>query len=364
MSKPRVGIVVTELGIPSEVWILRQCQEFTQIEPVILCWTIRDGFTPPPGLEIRQFAQPFEPPRTLARRVGARLGMLSATLPNAKRRKEIAETIREAQVEALLCHFAWSGLTISAAVGGALPIVWQVHGRDVSAKMRDRSYRRAIRKALPQVDHVVTVGTFQVDLLRPLGLSERHSVIPCGAPLDLFAARPQPLRGPEDSLRFISVGRTSAEKGVLETLDAFERVAAERSDVEIVFIGDGPLRSALEKAVSLSPVRNRIRLVGVASQSVVADELAAAHVFVQHSRSVNGWIEGFGVTLTEAGAAGLPLIASRLGGIVDQVEDGKNGMLFDPWRRACTKRAYAAPCAGRAAAASDGRRGADGRTAV
>jgi glycosyltransferase involved in cell wall biosynthesis len=43
---------------------------------------------------------------------------------------------------------------------------------------------------------------------------------------------------------------------------------------------------------------------------------------------VGGWVEGFGVTLTEAGAAGLPLIASASGGLRDQIEQGTNGFLF------------------------------------
>ena len=43
---------------------------------------------------------------------------------------------------------------------------------------------------------------------------------------------------------------------------------------------------------------------------------------------MGGWVEGFGVTLTEAGAAGLPLLASASGGLVDQIEEGVNGFLF------------------------------------
>jgi len=329
MTKPRIGIVVTELGIPSEVWILRQCQDFTQIEPVILCWKIREGFTPPAGLEVRQFAMSFEDRPSLWRRAARRLGMRWAALPNAARRRDIAATVAAARLDGILCHFAWSGLAISAALKGSLPIVWQVHGRDVSAKLREPAYRGAVARALPGVDHLVAVGKFQIGLLEPLGLGPNRSVIPCGAPLALFAANPAPRRAPGQALRFISVGRISAEKGVLQTLDAFEQVAARQPDVELVFIGDGPLKEALAEAVAKSPAADRIRLLGVAPPAAVAAELSAAHVFLQHSRCVNGWVEGFGVALTEAGASGLPLVASRLGGILDQVVHEENGLLFD-----------------------------------
>jgi glycosyltransferase involved in cell wall biosynthesis len=71
-----------------------------------------------------------------------------------------------------------------------------------------------------------------------------------------------------------------------------------------------------------------VRLPGLLSSDAIAKELTAAQVYLQHSREVGGWVEGFGVTLTEAGAAGLPLLASASGGLVDQIVEGENGHLF------------------------------------
>lgn len=329
--KPRVGVVVAELGIPSEVWILRQCLEFQEIEPVLLYWKMAETAVEiPSSLETRRFGTPFAPPASLWRRARRRLGFASAVLPNAAQRQDIRQTVAEAGVDAVLCHFAWSGLPVSAALGGRLPVVWQVHGRDVSTRLQDRAYRRAVARALPAVDHVVTVGSFQRELLSPLGLTERSSVIPCGAPLATFAQGPLPVHESGRPFRFVSVGRLSAEKGVLESLEAFERIAPERPDIELIFIGDGPLRAALEAAIGRSKVSGRVRLLGLQPPSIVASTLRDGHAFLQHSRQVDGWVEGFGVTLTEAGASGLPLVASRLGGIVDQVRHGENGFLIEP----------------------------------
>lgn len=332
MSKKRVGIIVPELGIPSEVWILRQCLEFERIEPVLLHWTARQGGAePPPDLERIQFKSDFEPRRTLWRRIRRRLGSPSAIWADAAQVADVSRTIAAANLDAVLCHFAWTGLRISKALdGGGPPVVWQVHGRDVSAQMRDKAYRLAMAALLPQLRHLVAIGRFQLDLLRPYGLSERCSVIPCGAPLSLFASRPLPLRAEGEPLRFVSVGRISAEKGVLETLQAFERAAERHPDIELDYVGDGPLTDELKRAIAASPVADRVRMRGLLPPKQVAEVLSAGHVYLQHSREVGGWIEGFGVTLTEAGAAGLPLIASRLGGIVDQVRPGENGFLFEP----------------------------------
>jgi glycosyltransferase involved in cell wall biosynthesis len=107
-------------------------------------------------------------------------------------------------------------------------------------------------------------------------------------------------------------------------------VLAQGVDAEWVVVGDGPLMPELRAAVAAGPAKGRVRLAGMLPPAAVAAALAAAHVFVQHSRPVGGWVEGFGVTLTEAGASGLPAVSSDLGGIVDQLEHGANALLFTP----------------------------------
>jgi glycosyltransferase involved in cell wall biosynthesis len=57
--------------------------------------------------------------------------------------------------------------------------------------------------------------------------------------------------------------------------------------------------------------------------------MQAATVFLQHSLELNGWIEGFGVSVTEAAAMELPVIVSRSGGLVDQVVEGKTGFIVE-----------------------------------
>lgn len=329
--KPRVGVVVAELGIPSEVWILRQCQEFEQIEPVVFYWKMADNPVDlPRGLETHQFSTPFARPRTLWRRMRRRMGSRAMVLPDRAQRDDIRRTLAAANLAAVQCHFSWTGIPISATLDGALPVLWQVHGHDVTTLMQDRAYRRCVADALPNLDYLAAVGTFQLELLRPYGLSPRHGVIPCGAPLSVFAQHPVPTRDPGQPFRFISVGRMVPEKGVLESLAAFEAMATSRPDVELVFVGDGPLRRGLEEAIARSPVKDRVRSLGLLRSEEVAAILMTGHAFLQHSREVGGWVEGFGVTLTEAGAVGLPLVASRFGGIVDQVRPGENGFLFEP----------------------------------
>jgi glycosyltransferase involved in cell wall biosynthesis len=334
-GRPRLGVVVTEIGIPSEIWAARQLEEMTRVEPALIAWRHAPAPVWGEGMETRLIPAPFAPERTLLRRVAGRLGRAEAVLPDAKARAAIRKTILDADLDAVLCHFAWNAIPVIAALDGAPgapPVVVQVHGRDVSALTARADYRRALARTLPKLAGAVAVGQFQIGRLEALteGPLPPHEVIPCGAPTALFAARPLPEREEGAPVRFVSVGRISPEKGMMESLAAFERVAAELPDAEWTCIGDGPLMDALRAAVGGRPAAARIRLPGRMAPDAVAGALAASHVFVQHSCAAGGWIEGFGVSLTEAGASGLPLVASDLGGIPDQLRDRVNGFLFPP----------------------------------
>jgi glycosyltransferase involved in cell wall biosynthesis len=328
-GRKRLGVVITELGIPSEIWAARQAAEMTRFEPVFLAW--RHAPEPAWGdtFETRLIDGPFPGRNDLIHRIAGKLGSPRAVLPTAVEAAAIRAAVEGAQVEAVFCHFAWTAIPVAAALPADVPLIAQVHGRDVSTLMGDRAYSRALARMLPRLDALAAVGRFQLDRLRPLGLGARHEVIPCGAPFDQFSARPMPERPEGAPLRLISVGRIAAEKGVMKTLEALETLPPD-IEAEWICIGDGPDMPALRAAVAAGPAKDRVHLPGRLTPAQVAEELSRAHVFVQHSRQEGGSAEGFGVSLTEAGAAGLPLVASRLGGIVDQLTDGENGFLHTP----------------------------------
>jgi glycosyltransferase involved in cell wall biosynthesis len=252
-------------------------------------------------------------------------------MPGAAARRDIADRLAEAKLDGVHCHFLWTAIPVVAALGGRLPVTACAHGQDATGLLRLTDYRTALARTLPALAGLVTVGRFQMEALDPLGAPARRAVIPCGAPTALFAASPLPERAEGAPIRFLSVGRVTPEKGQIESLAAFERVVQAHPAAELVFVGDGPGRAALEAAVARSPARDRVALLGWRNEAEVAEVMAGCHVLLQHSlESEGGWIEGFGVTLTEDGAAGLALIASDAGGIPDQVEDGRNGLLHPP----------------------------------
>lgn len=328
---PRVAVFVPQFGAPSEVWTVRQCLGFRLVEPVVICWQ-RHSAAPVGnyGLSVIQLGSPWHRRRSFVRRVGSRLGWPWAELPGASERREIQEVLQHSRAMVALCHFAWTGLRVASAIGSRLPTVWHVHGRDLSTSLQNTAYHAAIKRLIPSAAGVVAVGAFQLETLRWLGLpAGRGVLIPCGAPFGQFAARPISERGKE-AIRYVTVGRLSPEKGILETIRAFAELHRRYPESELVVVGGGELRDSAETLTRRLSIAECVRFAGELPPEDVARELASAHVFVQHSRPHRGSIEGFGVTLTEAGASGLPLVASRFGGIIDQVKDGHNGLLFEP----------------------------------
>jgi glycosyltransferase involved in cell wall biosynthesis len=148
-------------------------------------------------------------------------------------------------------------------------------------------------------------------------------VIPSGVEPHLFAvagARPLPeLRGP----RIVFVGRLTRAKGVETLLEAFARVRT--NGAHLVYVGDGPDRARLERAIVERDLADRVRITGFVRHDEVPSHLAHADVLALPSA-----YEELGSILLEAMEAGVPLVASRTGGIPDLVDHGVNGLLVHP----------------------------------
>ena len=117
------------------------------------------------------------------------------------------------------------------------------------------------------------------------------------------------------------VGRLAPEKGVLEMLQAWQRL----SHIPLVVVGDGPLRDQVSQTVRQSGSAH-VRLLGQLSADDTRAQMKNARFLVFPSR----WYEPFGMTLLEAAACGVPAVAARIGGVPELVVEGQTGLLFDP----------------------------------
>lgn len=134
-------------------------------------------------------------------------------------------------------------------------------------------------------------------------------------------------RSSHETLRILSVGRLSPEKAQLGLIDAFAQLVEGGVEAELSIIGDGPERQRIEQRISDYTLWDRCRLEGAASEQEVLDALTVTDLFVLPS-----FMEGIPVVLMEAMALGIPVVAPRLGGIPELVEDQRCGILFTPAR--------------------------------
>lgn len=119
------------------------------------------------------------------------------------------------------------------------------------------------------------------------------------------------------------VGRLVEHKNLPRLLDAFGRVAAERPHVRLLLVGGGPLHDTLAARIRDLKLDERALLLG--ERSDVAALMKAADLLVAPSLR-----EGMSNVILEAMALGLPVLATRVGGTPEVIEDGRHGVLVDP----------------------------------
>jgi colanic acid/amylovoran biosynthesis glycosyltransferase len=125
-----------------------------------------------------------------------------------------------------------------------------------------------------------------------------------------------------DRPRFVCVGRLCVDKGQMVLLEAARLLVAEGKDFEIVLVGDGPLRSRLERKVAHYGLTSRVRFTGWMSSEQVKQEILSSRAMV-----VPSFAEGLPVVIMEALALGRPVISTPVAGIPELLRPGINGWL-------------------------------------
>lgn len=144
-------------------------------------------------------------------------------------------------------------------------------------------------------------------------------IVPNGTDVHVFA-RAVPAKLPKGRT-MLFVGRLEPRKGFPVAVRAFARLAQEYSDLQLIVVGEGVEREAVE--VLPRALRSRVHLLGRVSDHVLPTYYAAADVFIAPSLGS----ESFGIVLVEAMAAGLPIVASDITGYREVVRDGREALL-------------------------------------
>lgn len=158
------------------------------------------------------------------------------------------------------------------------------------------------------------------DLARRGIARRRIRVVRCGLTQADYAVTVPPADRSEPVVVFL--GRLRKYKGAQHAIRALAHVRREVPGARLDVVGDGPYRAALESLAASLGLADHVRFLGALPHGAKVDALNAAQVAVCPSPK-----EGWGLTVIEANACGVPVVASRSPGLVESVKDGETGLL-------------------------------------
>lgn len=213
-----------------------------------------------------------------------------------------------------------------------VPAVIKTHGSDIDVIPRDRRLRRPLGWGLTRAARVVTVSRKLADGVAALGVPrDRIDIVMNGVDVKTFQprnraeARAALGRSPSSRL-IVFVGHLNRDKGVLDLVEAFERLAPVHPDIELALVGSGAEEQACRAAAAR--LGRRLTVTGYLPHDQVSLWLGACDALALPSKH-----EGTPNVLLEALASGRRVVATSVGGIPDVLCSPELGELIPPGNR-------------------------------
>jgi glycosyltransferase involved in cell wall biosynthesis len=230
--------------------------------------------------------------------------------------------------DVVLAEYGPSGVNVMEACREAgVPLVVHFHGFDASVRtvLRENAatYPRLFRLAAA----IVAVSQPMRRTLMALGaLPAKVHYNPYGVDCQAFDGAAPACAAPV----LLAVGRFVEKKAPQSTIAAFAGAYRACPQARLRMIGDGPLLAPCGDLVHRLGLGDAVQFLGAQPPAIVRAEMRQARAFVQHSvEAPSGDSEGLPVGILEAGASGLPVVATRHAGIPEAVLDRETGFLVD-----------------------------------
>lgn len=189
-----------------------------------------------------------------------------------------------------------------------------------------------IRKFINDADRVIAVSGSAAEFIGRFLNDKRVTVIPNGVNVAKFA-EPKEVDVEEINIATLehpmlfAVGRLSFRKGFHLLIEAMPLVLGAHPDAVLYIAGKGGMMPYLNMLAEYLDIKSHVNLLGYVSDEALPLLYGMSDVFVLPSLTS----ESFGITLIEAMSARKPIVASRIGGVPEIIQDNHNGLLFDPW---------------------------------
>jgi len=207
-----------------------------------------------------------------------------------------------------------------------LPVITTLHGTDITLVGADRSYLPITRYGIAQSDGVTAISHYLKDATKEIFQFDKIEVIPnfiCQTDYqrhDVKALRRT--LAPANQPLLVHVSNFRPVKRPVDCVEILSRVLKKGIDTRLVMVGDGSERINVEHRARCLGIADKCSFVG--KQPKIVDYLSASDVLLLPSEQ-----ESFGLAALEAMACELPVIASRVGGIPEVVDDGETGFLSE-----------------------------------
>ncbi len=343
-NQPRIAVFASKIGAASTVWMHRQLVGLGDSLGKVICWKHENPeLFPLPANVVAEVPPAFQQPLS-----GWRHSIDSALHRRQGGRRYgdgfsrwLRSVLRQGRIDAVIGQYGHVAMIAERACRpAAIPVFAHFHGYDITSRLNHPRYRQALEEQWHRFAGIIVVADYQRDWFLERGYTtDQVAVIPCGAPAFEIATTVDAVRRSQPAVRdsnrgceFLFVGRFVDKKDPLAVLSAFERCHAAVPTSRLTMAGFGDLQQSCIAwlATKCTALRQAVHFPGRLSPAEVLQRMAAADVYIQHSRTgSDGDKEGWPVTIAEAMAAGLPVIATRHAGIVDQVIENETGLLCD-----------------------------------
>ena len=322
MDKLTVAHFINPFLPLTQNWIYHQLRCNTETRAIVLCQTLKNREQFP--LENVYAAFPAPSPV-------AEASMLVARLRAQYRRGFYLSVIRRERPAVLHGHFSWeSWRNIGIVRKTRLPLVTTFYGLDVNKLARKRIWQRRYAQLFGLGDFFTVEGNFMASALSAIGCPEKKiRVIPLGVDIEKIAGYKVPSDG--KSLKILFVGLEREKKGAPYAAAAFASIAREFPHCELHLLGNGPYAAVVKKLLSAAGVLHQCKFHGYIPFESYCRLLGQTDILIAPSvHAKNGDTEGGSpVVVTEAQAAGIPVVATRHCDIPNIVVDQKTGLLCE-----------------------------------
>ena len=208
------------------------------------------------------------------------------------------------------------------------PSIVSFHGADVMVDMNKPAYREATQQMLEAVKLVLVRSESLRRAVADLGCDPgKIKIQRTGIPLEEFPFRERSFPK-NDEWRFVQAGRLIEKKGLPVTFRAFAAFLGKYPKATLTIAGEGPMLAELQTLARELNVDPRVSFTGFISQEQLRDIYYQSDIFLHPSQTGrDGNQEGIPNSMLEAMASGLPVFATRHGGIPEAIENGVSGVL-------------------------------------